>query len=82
MTDLEKTLKVYSNKLIEFKSLHTEDLNILKEKRDELLLELEISIRVWHTIEHSYITSQMDIVTEVIDMLEKYDFNLIPKDKI
>jgi len=46
MTDLEKTLKVYSNKLIEFKSLHTEDLNILKEKRDELLLELEISIRV------------------------------------
>jgi len=46
MIDLEKISKVYSDKLIEFKSLHMKDLNILKEKRDELLLELEISIRI------------------------------------
>lgn len=76
LTKNEAIIERYQKKLIELKSEIKKHRNDLQEEKDNRAMELEIAIRVWHSIEESYIRYKLETVISEINFLDSLDFNI------
>ena len=72
----DNIIKTYNNKIIELQDINNFHLIWLHEKKDELIVELEISVRMWHRVQEEFIRSKLEIYIEMIDKFKEYNFNI------
>jgi len=71
----EQIIKKYHSILTDAVKYKDIELNKLWDKKNELIIELDISVRMWHKIEEEYIRYKLESIIDMIDILNNLELN-------